>query len=198
MPATLFGLLALLALLAVSSSSSGGGGGQLDLGQLDKDSIWVVSPTEAEAVAMVIGRPSAYPQPNIPSASHCKSGTDPTCQYVGTFLQGQVQSDLEQDWYKVLGAPPIILPSPPSKVRVHRGLRAARFRRFVVVSVLRCKHRNQFERNVAPVLAKKLLVWSEVIKLCCVKRVKWLLLPSAAYVWCINGCCYRQRRTFGV
>ena len=54
MPATLFGLLALLALLAVSSSSGGGGGGQLDLGQLDKDSIWVVSPTEAGGGSDVI------------------------------------------------------------------------------------------------------------------------------------------------
>ena len=80
------------------------------------NSVFVVSPDESDAVAAVVGRPLRHAQPNQPSAKGCFGGTDEHCRFVGGFHQSQVQSDLGQDFYKVLGSPPVVIPAPPRSV----------------------------------------------------------------------------------
>ena len=38
------------------------------------------------------------------------------CRSIGPFLQSASASDLGNDWYKVLGSPPIVLARPPTSV----------------------------------------------------------------------------------
>jgi hypothetical protein len=84
------------------------------------NAVWVVSPTESDAVAAVIGRPQRHPQPNQPGKKRCAAGNDKNCRYVGEFHQSEVQNDLGQDWYKVCGSPPLLLPAPPKQAADHR------------------------------------------------------------------------------
>jgi hypothetical protein len=87
------------------------------------NTVWVVSPTESDAVAAVIGRPHRHPQPNQPGKNRCAAGNDESCRYVGKFHQSEVQNDLGQDWYKVCGSPPLLIPAPPKQAADH-GLSA--------------------------------------------------------------------------
>jgi len=90
--------------------------------QLTADSPWVVSASEPDSVALVIGRPARLLQPNEPSAKRIScSDAQPHCRYVGPFQQARVRSDLGQDWYKVLGSPPVLLPGPPNASSLAAG-----------------------------------------------------------------------------
>jgi hypothetical protein len=88
---------------------------------LTADTPWVVSPAESDAVAAVIGRPVRHLQPNNMKPHGKGCGSDIGCRNVGPFRQAQVRSDLGQDAYKVLGAPPVLLPEPPSPEMVRAG-----------------------------------------------------------------------------
>ena len=102
-------MLVLSAALGLELSVLGSGHGSVR--ELNRDVVWVVSPDESAAVSAVIGKPRVHSQPNQPGAKSCGVGHNPPCL---PSRMSTTTSDLAADWYKVLGAPPVVLSRPPT------------------------------------------------------------------------------------